>query len=100
MTENMPYASNRALTREYAAWLERIPWQLYCTLTFAWRVSDPQALKTFNSYIDRLERALRSSVTYIRGDEKRFSGCGKPASGRHFHVVMASRVVIRVPNAV
>ncbi|HEY1678121.1 MAG TPA: hypothetical protein VGG04_10470, partial [Candidatus Sulfotelmatobacter sp.] len=56
----------------YADWVKQIDWKLFCTFTFAWRVSDPQARKTFDEFIDRLERSLRSDVCYVRGDEKRF----------------------------
>jgi hypothetical protein len=76
--------------RSYVAWLHKVPWQLFCTFTFAWPVSDPQADAVFKSYISRLEASLRCPITYIRGDEKRFSGCGKPGAPRHFHTLLAS----------
>ncbi len=74
----------------YTAWLGLIPWQLFCTFTFCWPVSDPQALNVFNGFVNRLERYLRGPVAYVRGDEKRFSGCGKPAAPRHYHVVLTA----------
>jgi hypothetical protein len=40
--------------------------------------------------MNRLERHLKSDVGYVRGDEKRVSGCGKPACGRHYHALLAS----------
>ena len=40
--------------------------------------------------MNRLERSVKSDVGYIRGDEMRFSGCGKPASGRHYHALFTS----------
>ena len=85
-----PYSMDRHAADEYAGWLKSVPWTLFCTFTFAWRVSDQQAHQTFATFIDRLERILRSDVAYVRGDEKRLSGCGKPASGRHFHVLLTS----------
>jgi hypothetical protein len=88
--ESWPYAADRQTAEQYADWIKLIPWKLFCTFTFAWRVSDPQATKTFNEFINRLERDLKCDVGYVRGDEKRFSGCGKPASGRHFHVLLTS----------
>lgn len=69
-------------------WVKQVPWRFFCTFTFAWRVSDPQAENVFHAFIDRLERHLRCEVCFVRGDEKRFSGCGMPASGRHFHVLL------------
>jgi hypothetical protein len=83
-----PYAGDRHVANEYATWLKLVPWKLFCTFTFAWKVSDPQAEKVFDEFINRLERHLKCDVAYVRGDEKRLSGCGKPASGRHFHVLM------------
>jgi len=74
----------------YVAWLQPVPWQLFCTFTFAWPVSDAQALKVFREFVNRLERYLRGPVAYVRGDEKRFSGCGMPGSPRHYHIVLSA----------
>jgi hypothetical protein len=87
--ERWPYTADRNNADEYAQWLQQIPWQLFCTFTFAWRVSDPQANETFREFINRLERHLKYDVAYVRGDEKRFSGCGKAACARHYHVLLA-----------
>lgn len=74
----------------YASWLKQVPWMLIGTLTFCWRVSDRQAEKTFDEFINRLEHLMHCDIGYVRGDEKRYSGCGKPASARHFHVLFIS----------
>jgi len=74
----------------YVAWLRPVPWQLFCTFTFAWQVSDQQALRVFTEFVSRLEKSLRGPVALVRGDEKRFSGCGMPGAPRHFHAVMAA----------
>lgn len=76
----------------YAKWLRAIPFQLFATLTFGWRVSDPQAVQVFKVFIDRLETYFRCPICFLRGDEKRFSGCGKPSVPRHFHVLLAAAV--------
>lgn len=86
--ENWPYVADRAITEDYAEWLNEVDWKLFCTFTFAGRVSDPYAIKTFEKFINRLEFSLKCDVGYARGDEKRFSGCGKPASPRHFHALL------------
>lgn len=83
-----PYEADREIIEQYARWLKQVDWQMFCTFTFAWRVSDPQASKIFAGFIDSLERLLKCDVGYVRGDEKRFSGCGKPACARHFHVLL------------
>lgn len=95
--EELRIYRERANIRAYADWFERINWQLFCTFTFAWNVSDPQADKSFSAFIDRLERLVRSDVCYVRGDEKRFSGCGKPACARHFHVLLTSAAPLDPP---
>jgi hypothetical protein len=74
----------------YKTWLENVPWQLFCTFTFAWQVSDPQALKVFTEFVNRLERFLRGPIVFVRGDEKRYSGCGMPAAPRHFHALLTA----------
>jgi len=80
------HREHQALTE----WLTQVPWQIFGTFTFAWHVSDAQALGVFDEFMNRLERFLRSPVTYVRGDEKRFSGCGMPGAPRHFHAVLAA----------
>ena len=86
--QRLPYAVDRQIAEEYADWLKQVPWKLFCTFTFAWKVNDLQADKVFVAFIDRLESHLKFDVGYVRGDEKRLSGCGKSASGRHFHVLL------------
>ncbi len=76
----------------YDSWFQNVPWQLFCTLTFAWKVSDAQAEQVFRGFVNRLEKRLRAPVAYLRGDEKRFSGCGKPAAPRHFHALLAAHL--------
>ena|SRR3989442_3656454 len=83
--ERWPYAIDRKKVEEYARWLKQIEWKLFCTFTFAWKVSDPQAERIFAEFTNRLERALKCDVGFVCGAEKRFSGCGKPACARHFH---------------
>jgi hypothetical protein len=78
-----------------AAWVKQVHWTFFGTLTFGWRVSDLQAEKVFDAFVNRLERHLRCDIGFVRGDEKRFSGCGMPASGRHFHLVMACTAPVR-----
>jgi hypothetical protein len=88
--ERRPYAADRKIAEEYAHWLKQVPWRLFCTFTFAWKVSDVQADKTFAEFINRLERLLKFDVGYVRAAEKRLSGCGRSACGRHFHALLTS----------
>jgi hypothetical protein len=44
----------------------------------------------FHEFIERLEKSIKGPIAYVRGDEKRFSGCGKPGAPRHFHAVLAA----------
>jgi hypothetical protein len=86
--EHLPYAPDRRTVEKYAAWLRLIPWKFFCTFTFARKVSDPEAIWIFKEFISQLECKLKCDISYGAGAEKRFSGCGKPACGRHFHAVM------------
>ena len=79
---------DREAIDKLADWVKQVRWRFFATLTFGWRVSDRQAEKIFDAFVNRLERHLRCDVGFVRGDERRFSGCGMPASGRHFHLVM------------
>jgi hypothetical protein len=81
--------------KQLVEWLRQVPWQIFCTLTFAWSVSDAQADRVFAAFVDRMERQLRCPLTYIRGDELRFSGCGKPAAPRHYHVLFAAELKLK-----
>jgi hypothetical protein len=74
----------------YVAWLQQIPWQIFGTFTFAWAVSDPQALRVFGEFVNRMEKSASGSLAFVRGDEKRFSGCGMPGAPRHYHAVFAA----------
>src|SRR5437588_11266156 len=74
----------------YVSWLRPLPWSLFATLTFAWHVSDARAVGVFEEFVNRLERFIRGPVAFVRGDEKRFSGCGMPGAPRHFHAVFAA----------
>jgi hypothetical protein len=88
--EHLPYAADRKKIEEYAGWIKQVDWKLFGTFTFAWKASDPQAANTFAEFVNRLERTLKADVGFVRGDEKRPSGCGKPASGRHYHALLTS----------
>jgi hypothetical protein len=86
--EHLPYAADRKIVEEYVHWIKDIDWKVFGTFTVAWQASDQQAEKIFAAFIDRLEGTLGCDVCYVRGDEKRFSGCGKPACARHFHALL------------
>src|SRR5947207_8006723 len=76
----------------YSQWLEVVPWQLFATLTFAWSTSEAQSQRVFAEFIDRQEKYFRCPIVFLRGDERRWSGCGKPAVPLHFHVLLAAAV--------
>ena len=88
--ENKPVQRDLDTVKEYADWLARVIWQVYGTFTFTWPVSDPQADTVFMAFINFLEHELGAPIAFVRGDEKRWSGCGKPGSPRHYHVLMTS----------
>ncbi len=96
--ENLPYAADWKLVEGYADWLKLVEWKLFCTFTFAGKVSDAHANRGFDEFIDGLERHVKCDVGYVRGDERRFSGCGKPASGRHFHALLTYEGKVHPPS--
>jgi hypothetical protein len=57
--EHWAYKADRDKVAQYADWLKQVNWRLFCTFTFAWSVSDPQADRTFREFINRLEKYLR-----------------------------------------
>jgi hypothetical protein len=97
LREYKPRLANWEPAIESAHWLKAAPWQVFCTYTFGWRVSDEEAEHAFQAYIDRIEGTIKADVSYVCGHEKRFSGCGKPACGRHFHAVLASAAPLSPP---
>jgi hypothetical protein len=92
--EVMPVRRDIENIQEYPDWLSRVSWKVYATFTFAWPVSDGQANRVFAAFINWLEYELGAPIAFVRGDEKRWSGCGMPASPRHFHVLMASTALL------
>jgi hypothetical protein len=50
------------------------------------------ANQIFTQFIDQLEKWFKADIIFLRGDEKRFSGCCKPGCSYHFHVLMTSAV--------
>jgi hypothetical protein len=88
--EVMSTERDKLAVKSYAEWLGKFPWQIFSTFTFAWRVSDAQADKDFMAFINEAERQVKSPVAFVRGDEKRISGCGMPESHRHYHVLLTS----------
>jgi hypothetical protein len=102
--ENRPYGADPKIVAAYAAFFMRVKWQLFCTFTFGSRLatfgsqlSDEEANRRFAEFINLLEHWYKADIVYIRGDEKRFSGCGKPGSPRHFHAVMTSAAPLHPP---
>jgi hypothetical protein len=80
----------RSCPKAYADFFRRMPWQVFCTFTFAWPTSDSHAEAIFSEFVEKLEGSMRCPISWIRGDEKRFSGCGKPGARRHFHALLAA----------
>jgi hypothetical protein len=89
--DRIPTAQDKATQADYAAWLETLPLQIYVTLTFAHRVSQPQGTATFKEFINRLERHYRVPIGWVRCEEViGWSGCGLAATELHYHVLLCS----------
>jgi len=88
--QHWQYEKDKQIVAAYAEFFKAVPWRLFATFTFGSQHSDELADWKFNQFIKLLERMIHADIVYIRGDEKRFSGCGKPACGRHFHALLTS----------
>lgn len=89
--ERWPYQADCETVNQAAKWLKQVDWKLFCTFTFpAWRVPDERADKTFATFVNHLERAIKSDIAYVRGDEKNLASGSRSESGRHFHVLLTS----------
>jgi hypothetical protein len=84
------YTEDKQTMAAYAEWFKSVEWKLFATFTFGSQHSDERADWKFKEFINSLEREIKADIIYVRGDEKRFSGCGKPACMRHFHVILTS----------
>jgi hypothetical protein len=85
-----PYRQDKQMVAAYAEFFQSVGWQLFATFTFGSQQSDERADWLFKQFINLLERMIHANIIFIRGDEKRFSGTGKPACSRHFHVLLTS----------
>ena len=89
--ERRKFEARQQRDRAYSQLVRSIQWQLFGTFTFPGVVyHDEWADKEWVEYINRLESSLKSDIYYIRADERRLSGCGKPVCGLHFHTLLAS----------
>jgi hypothetical protein len=67
MPNEIRVSVNIDLAAAYANWLNRVPWQLFCTLTFAHPVSDQQGnRRTTNSSSDYLCKGRRKTFLRVR----------------------------------
>ena len=73
---------------KYGEFFYQWPWDHFATLTFTKSGSLPHSIATWNWFIDRLGRITRGRVSWVRGDEVRWSGCGKPQIPLHFHSLL------------
>jgi hypothetical protein len=89
--DNLPTAQDKATQRAYAGWLAQYPWQLYVTLTFAYKLAHASAWAQYRTFINNLERYYRNPIGYFCAAEDRaWSGCGLAATKIHFHGLLCS----------
>lgn len=76
---------------QYGMFFSELPWQVYACGTYRRSMNEDGARATFNSYLDRLERALRSPVACVFVLERRkTSGLGLSGTPLHWHFVLAA----------
>ena len=72
----------------YGDFLHRWPWDHYAAFTFSRPGSQSGCVRTWHRFIDRLGRLTRGRVGWIRTDELRWSGVGKPEIPLHYHALL------------
>jgi hypothetical protein len=83
----------------YGEWIVGLaPWQLYVTLTFPFAISRSGGDSLFHSFIDSLENEYQATVAYVRCDELRYSGLGRPGTPLHFHCLLTSESRLSSPS--
>jgi hypothetical protein len=77
--------------QQYAAWLRKINWSWYVTLTFDREVGSMQASALLELYLRDLEIRSRNTLScLIVKEQKHYSGLGTPAGRVHFHVLVST----------
>ncbi len=76
------------LISSYGEFFSQWNWDQYATLTFGRHMSQSGGLRQWNEFIDSLGRATHGPVGWVRADEQRWSGSGRPAIPLHFHALL------------
>lgn len=90
--DRIPVAERRSIDA-CAKWLRPIPWQLFVTLTFPWNVTSETADRKFKELINELERALKDSICFVAGKERKPLSAGMSVPW-HFHALMTAHRLI------
>jgi hypothetical protein len=83
---------DHSVVTQYGTWLQTFHWNLFGTLTFDPAKSLHSSLSRRNllvQYLNSLERHYKRRIRCFWAEEKRWSGCGRPAIAPHFHLLMA-----------
>ena len=83
------YSTQQAnLVSAYGGFFHQWPWDHFATLTFARKQSQANCVRHWNEFIESLNCITRGRVGWIRSDEKRWSGCGRPDVPLHFQALL------------
>jgi hypothetical protein len=74
-------------------------WDQYATFTFGRHMSPSGSVRQWNDFVNALGRTSNGPVGWVRADEQRWSGYGRPAVPLHFHALLKYRNV-PAPEAV
>lgn len=84
--EKQAFNDPKAIADTYVEWLSPVPWQVFCTATFPWKVRGETADKKLNQLLESLQDELRVPIGFLSVRE-RLSRKGDDV-GWHFHLLL------------
>jgi hypothetical protein len=81
-------AQQSNLVSAYGDFISQWPWDHYGTFTFGRQLSQSGSIRQWNEFIDSLGRNTRGRVGWVRADEQRWSGYGRPEIPLHYHALL------------
>jgi hypothetical protein len=83
------YTTEQAnLVYSYGAFFSQWDWDHFVTVTFGRCLSESRGLYYWNEFINSLGHLTRGRVGWVRSDEDRWSGCGRPEVPLHYHALV------------
>ena len=75
---------------KYGEWLAGYDWRAYFTGTFRKEIGPECAKKWLANFLYELQTEIRGAVACVSALEGKWSGCGRPGSRFHWHILLAA----------